>query len=72
MRIIKAGILPENKVITATCMYCKCVFEFSVKEAKHVSDQRDGDYYQIDCPTCSRTLSVNPNWTDANARCLGS
>ena len=60
MKVIRPGVLPENVEIESTCRYCKCLFSYTKKEAFYRSDQRDGDYLEISCPTCARpvTLSV--------------
>lgn len=57
MKIIKSGkkqpALLRKKI---TCSECKCRFQLESKsEAKFVSDQRDGDYYEIRCPQCRCT-----------------
>ena len=49
VKIIKNGT-PRQKRRSATCMHCRCVFEFDVDDAELVSDLRDGDYYQLPCP----------------------
>ena len=60
MRIIKPGKLPEQKTYQSICARCKCHFEFQQIEARYMSDQRDGDYLQIPCPTCHNTVTVIP------------
>ncbi len=54
MKIIKQGKLPEEKIIRTTCDKCQTIFEFAVKEAEYISDQRDGDSYKIKCPLCHK------------------
>ena len=58
MKIIRRGTLPTEKVYEGTCNHCDTVVEFQAKEAKLVSDQRDGDYYEIQCPVCGHTICV--------------
>lgn len=58
MKIIKQGKLPEDKTYSGECNHCECEFEFQAKEAKYTTDQRDGDFYSIACPTCRRPVCV--------------
>lgn len=59
VKIIKRGTPPDTKPRKATCRDCGTKIEFAVKEAKYVSDQRDGDILQIKCPVCKATITVN-------------
>lgn len=59
MKIIKKGN-PNGKVYRVTCRHCGCVYEFERKEARFMSDQRDGDALTIDCPECNTTAWVVP------------
>ena len=54
MKIIKPGLLPQNREHQITCSTFKCEFEFKQAEAKEVHDQRDGNFLQIACPCCGR------------------
>ncbi|MGJ7500088.1 hypothetical protein ACSFBF_06985 [Variovorax sp. ZT5P49] len=57
MKIISRGKLPDLQPIQAECGYCHTVVEFTRQEARHVSDQRDGDYYSLACPVCSKEIT---------------
>lgn len=57
MKIISQGEDPAKKVIQAKCSHCGTVVEFEQSEAKLVSDQREGDFYQIGCPVCHHTIT---------------
>jgi len=57
MKIIRHGQKPEEKTYEVTCAHCRTVFEFTQGEAKYRSDQRDGDYLEIPCPVCSKTVT---------------
>jgi len=59
VKIIVPGVLPEEKIITVKCPNCKCQFTFNPPDAKLEFDQRDGDYYAINCPTCGRRCTVS-------------
>lgn len=50
MKIIKSGILPQEKEYECICKNCRCVFKFQKKEAEEYFDQRDGDYLVVKCP----------------------
>jgi hypothetical protein len=54
IKIVRRGELPEEKIYRGTCSYCKTEFTFNGSDGKFRSDQRDGDYYEIDCPLCCR------------------
>lgn len=55
MKVIEPGLVPNERIKRIKCDNCKAVFEFALKEAKLTSDWRDGDFYQIGCPTCHKT-----------------
>lgn len=57
MKIISRGEPPEIKPVRAECGHCHTVVEFLVVEARYVSDQRDGDYYSLKCPVCTREIT---------------
>lgn len=60
MRIIKPGVLPENKEIKHSCQNCKCEFAFERREATVVvHDPRDGYYLKVKCPFCANACAVN-------------
>ena len=59
MRIIERGTPPNEQPIEGRCRNCKTIFEFMQHEAKRISDQRDGDYWHLNCPVCNQTVSVN-------------
>lgn len=60
MKIIKHGLLPEERVYRVTCIACKCVFDAEQSEGVYVSDQRDGDFVRFKCPTCNRDVYGYP------------
>ena len=53
MKILKSGKSKKPKETVTDC-YCGCRFSFSKKEARFVSDFRDGDCYVAKCPECKR------------------
>ena len=58
MRIIRQGSIPVE-MARVTCRECKTLFEFVKSEGKLVPDFRDGDYVEINCPFCHKTLAVS-------------
>lgn len=59
MKIISQGSHPAQLKYRCTCRKCGTVFEFEKQEALYMTDQRDGDYLLINCPTCSATAYVD-------------
>lgn len=57
MRVIKPGIDPQDVAQQATCHNCHAVIEFMPREVERVSDQRDGDFYQFNCPCCGKSTT---------------
>lgn len=62
MRIIEAGIKPDDRVLRAQCRACETLFEFNTGEADrhHLGDYRDGEFWQIKCPVCESTVTAYP------------
>lgn len=56
MKIIKRGVVPEEREMTGTCNNCSTIIECLAGEAKHHHDQRDGDYSLIICPVCNKEI----------------
>lgn len=49
MKILKPGrIEVEHR---GQCGTCKCKVQFEHREGEVMSDQRDGDYIRVKCPT---------------------
>lgn len=59
MKIIKSGNTKKPKEVKCTCQRCECKFSFTEKEAKFVSDQRDGNYYAVKCPECKTSNAID-------------
>jgi endogenous inhibitor of DNA gyrase (YacG/DUF329 family) len=59
MKIIKHGIIPENRVYRVSCPNCATEFEFEQHEAKMTHEQRDGDFLTIPCPVCFRAVHID-------------
>ena len=57
MKVIKRGEIPETKPLNVTCNNCHSEIEFLPMEVKRVFDQRDGDFYQFDCPVCRKLVA---------------
>lgn len=59
MKIIERGTPPSEKPIEGRCSNCRTIFEFMQNEAKLICDQRDGNYWHLNCPVCKHTVSVS-------------
>ncbi len=59
MKIISKGVDPATVPIMASCNKCKTTVEFMPAEAQYTSDQRDGDFYTVDCPVCKSKITAN-------------
>lgn len=55
--ILHRGVVPDTIPIEVTCHKCRTVFSFLKTDAVYQADQRDGDYYRIDCPVCQATVT---------------
>lgn len=64
MKIIKHGTPPGDKKHVVKCGGCGTKLEFLTSEAERVTDQRDGDFWRIQCPICPRAITkqVPPCW----------
>jgi ribosomal protein S27E len=54
VRIIKQG---QVKLYRLTCEDCMCEFECFESEMKRISDQREGNYLTITCPSCKTQVT---------------
>lgn len=54
MRLIKKGVIKRKFTGRWSCRECGSEWELDATDPEPhlVSDQREGDYYQMDCPTC--------------------
>jgi deoxyribodipyrimidine photolyase-like uncharacterized protein len=59
MKIIKAGTKPKDRKHKTTCGHCRTTFEFLEGEAKLINDFRDGDYFDVECPYCHMSVTVD-------------
>lgn len=57
MRIVKMGKPPGDEKFKCKCNGCGTVVEFLKGEAKYINDQRDGNYYEVQCPVCPRRIT---------------
>lgn len=63
MRVVKSGNFKKSGVKRIIeCRECSCEFEIESSDTrrfKYVSDQRDGDYYEVRCPECNKVNTVD-------------
>lgn len=60
MEIIRKGVASESKTYRVSCDNCDTLFKFQQLEANWVTDNRDGDYLEVDCPVCGKSVTVTP------------
>lgn len=58
VQILKHGKRPGELQAKGRCNTCRTSVKFKQKEAKFVADSRDGDYYELPCPTCENKITV--------------
>lgn len=59
IEIVYRGALPEAKKYEGACKYCRTVITFKREDARYRCDQRDGDYLEVQCPVCSRPITIS-------------
>lgn len=58
MRIIKQGVIPQEKYYQTTCNNCKTEFEFGESEGIWVCGSREDSTLQVTCPFCIKSVSL--------------
>ena len=58
IQIIQRGVLPEAIRYKTKCRHCNTIFSFLKSDAHLTVDQRDGDFYTIECPVCSKDCHI--------------
>ena len=61
MKVIYNGLKEKEEMLYELhCIHCDSVFECNGKELGAINrDDRDGDYYTINCPVCNKILYIN-------------
>ena len=59
IQIIQRGVLPEAIRYKTKCRHCNTIFSFLKSDARLTGDQRDGDFYTIKCPVCSKDHHIS-------------
>mgnify|MGYP000600165944 FL=1 len=59
MKIIKRGVLPQEKEYEVTCTRCTTIFSFLQKEAEVMHQDRAGAYLKILCPVCKHSCTTS-------------
>ena len=61
MKVIYNGLKEKEEMLYELhCIHCNSVFECNDKELGTINrDDRDGDYYTINCPVCNKMLYIN-------------
>ena len=58
IQIIQRGVLPEAIRYKTKCRHCNTIFSFLKSDACLTADQRDGDFYTLKCPVCSKDCHI--------------
>lgn len=59
IQIIQRGVLPAAVRYKTECRHCNTIFSFLKSDAHLTGDQRDGDFYTIKCPVCSKDNHIS-------------
>ena len=59
IQIIQRGVLPAAVRYKTECRHCNTIFSFLKSDARLTDDQRDGDFYTIKCPVCSKDCHIS-------------
>ena len=59
IQIIQRGVLPAAVRYKTECRHCNTIFSFLKSDARLTDDQRDGDFYTIKCPVCSKDHHIS-------------
>lgn len=59
IEVIKKGIKPEDRMVQGTCSNCKSEMRWKASDGKQQSDQREGDWNEIQCPVCQHKVCGN-------------
>ena len=59
IQIIQRGVLPAAIRYKTKCRHCNTIFSFLKSDARLTDDQRDGDFYTIKCPVCSKDCHIS-------------
>lgn len=58
MKVLKKGMLPEDRTYQTTCTRCDTIMEFKRHEGKLISNQFDS-IIEVTCPVCLHNVCVN-------------
>lgn len=58
MKIIKRGVLPQEKEYEVTCTRCTTIFSFLQKEAEVMHGFHEAAYLKILCPVCKHSCTT--------------
>ena len=64
IKILKQGKLPEDIQYAFECYNCKTEFVATNADGKRVHAQRDGDYTEVNCPTCGYRCTSQKEYTE--------
>ena len=59
MRIIKEGNKHLGVEVEVICRQCQSELGVKKSDGRIVYDHRDGDYIEVQCPVCSRDITIS-------------
>ena len=59
IQIIQRGVLPAAIRYKTKCRHCNTIFSFLKSDARLIDDQRDGNFYTLECPVCSKDCHIS-------------
>lgn len=65
IKILQKGRLPEEIEYKFTCQRCSTVFVATQLDGERVSNQHDGTYINVSCPTCGTSCSSSVEYKES-------
>lgn len=59
MEIIKRGKRAASRNVALSCDDCGTRFRCAIGEMRLMPDFRDGDYYEVACPECRKSVTYS-------------
>jgi len=66
IKILQKGRLPEEIEYKFTCQRCSTVFVATQLDGERVSNQHDGTYINVSCPTCGTSCSSSVEYKESS------
>jgi len=59
IRVVKPGVLPQERLYDGTCSYCKAILEAAREDLQEVTAGGE-EAHQARCPTCKTVVTFYP------------